>query len=544
MRRAVLALIITSAAGAVEPAAGSRSFTWAYCTAAPILGSVRIADVSGDGYDDIVVATYGQGPNPYQEGYIHVIDRFGSALPGWPVQTPSCIPATAGVGDLDGDGTQEIVVGDWLSLSVYRSDGSVYPGWPKWLTTYQSCCLEDVDGDGDLEIIHPQDDRLSVYHHHGATLPGWPYQCPESVTAPSVADIDGDGAPEIVAGTYQGPTSPDPFEVYAWELDGTVMPGFPFATSGTVKSTPAVADLEGDGVAEIIVAAYDDSGLDYLYALDHQGVVKPGWPVRAGAIRLSSPAVGDLDGDGRLDVVIGGGGGSTVYAYASDASLLSGWPVVLGVGAQINSGPVVGDVDSLHPGPEVVVKTQNAFFALHGDGTAVPGFPLLLSDQAHSGTTSPSPALADVDKDGGLELIAAACFDSVALWDMAGAPSEPSWWPSYKRDRSNTGAFPFAPWPLRWIDIQATGFGARLSWPRPLLASSYDIYRGTDAFFPMDQGHLIAAGWTFSYFIDPGSCGDPLVNYFYAVMPRNPWGSGPCSDRVGEFDWAAAAAGD
>ncbi len=540
---ALAVLVAPSLGGSREARQGSppRSFTWAYTTGAPILSSVKVGDVTGDGRSDLVITTYGQGPNPYQEGYVHIVAADGEPVPGWPVHTPACIPASAAIGDLDGDGSTEIVVGDWSALHVFRNDGTSYPGWPKPGTTYQSCCLEDLTGDGDLEIVHPQDTRLYVYRHDGSVLPGWPYVSVHSITAPSVADIDGDGQLEIVAGTYQGPVGPDPFEVYAWELDGTVMAGFPFVTSGVVKNSPAVADLEGDGTVEIVAAAYDTSGLDYLYVIDDTGALKPGWPVRAAAIRLSSAALGDLDADGRLDVVIGGGDGSTVYSFRAEGIPLDGWPVSLGLGLQINSGPVVADIDSLVPGPEVIVKTENAICALHGDGTAVSGFPKPLSDQGHTGTTSPAPAVEDTDGDGLSELIAASCYDSVVLWETWGHTSTFPWWPTYRRDPRNTGTFPFLPSGIAAIQIDAMGLGIRLSWQQALLATSYAVYRGTTAFFPPDQAHILVEGWVALFLIDPGASGNPSVNYYYVVVPRNAWGSGPVSDRVGEFDWTAVA---
>ena len=107
-------------------------------------------------------------------------------------------------------------------------------------------------------------------------------------------------------------------------------------------------------------------------------------------------------------------------------------------------------------------------------------------------------------------------------------------------DRSGTS---LPAWPVQTPScIPSAGFGARLSWSRPLLASVYNVYRGTDASFPVDEGHLIADGWPLTFLIDPGSCGDPSANYFHAIVPRNAWGCGPPSHRVGELDWGEAAA--
>src|SRR3989442_220630 len=80
-----------------------------------------------------------------------------------------------------------------------------------------------------------------------------------------------------------------------------------YHTSGpntVVHSSPAVADLDGDGRPEIVVATHP--GLLYVLRFDgHSLSVAPGWPRAVGAHIGSSPAVGDLDGDGTPEIVIG-----------------------------------------------------------------------------------------------------------------------------------------------------------------------------------------------------------------------------------------------
>jgi hypothetical protein len=61
---------------------------------------------------------------------------------------------------------------------------------------------------------------------------------------------------EIAAGTYEGPVGPDPFEVYVWEIDGSVVGGFPVSTSGVVKAAVALGDVDADDEVEIVATAY------------------------------------------------------------------------------------------------------------------------------------------------------------------------------------------------------------------------------------------------------------------------------------------------
>ncbi len=423
---------------------------WFYDTAAPCLSAVRIADVDGNGVKDIVVSTY-DPVNPYSAGRVYVIDINGNNLPGWPVTTVGPIPASPAIADIDNDGDMEVIVGSWSRAYVWNHDGTDYPGWPKYTGSYNSPTVADVDDDGDLEIIYTTTSkRLYVWHHDGSTLPGWPYVAPELVGSAAVADVDGDGVLEIAAGTYEGPVGPDPFEVYVWEIDGSVVPGFPVSTSGVVKAAVALGDIDADGEVEIVATAYHTSNNDYLYVWDAQGNLEAGWPVRATYIRLSSPALGDLDGDGDLEIVIGG-----LYptdfieelsAFHHDGSAVAGWPVILehsGSAGNINSSPVIADIDGNTDQVEAVVKVSNYFFAVHADGTLVDGFPYYLSDDNHSGTFSPSPAVGDLDDDGDVEYVFVSNHGKIAFFDEDYSFSEEfAFWPMFKHDPHNTGYLP------------------------------------------------------------------------------------------------------
>ena len=423
---------------------------WFYHTAAPCLSGVRIADVDGDGVKDIVLTTY-DPIDPYSAGRVYVIDINGNDLPGWPVTTVGPIPASPAVADIDNNGDMEVIVGSWSRAYVWNHDGTNYPGWPQYMGSYNSPAVADVDDDGDLEIIYTTTSkRLYVLDHDGSTLPGWPYVAPELVGSPAVADIDGDGSLEIAAGTYKGPVDEQPFEVYVWETDGSVVGGFPVSTSGVVKAAVALGDIDADGEVEIVATAYHTSNNDYLYVWDAQGNLEAGWPVRATYIRLSSPALGDLDGDGDLEIVIGGLYPTDfiekMFAFHHDGTAVAGWPVILdhsGSAGNINSSPIIADIDGNTDQVEVVVKVSNYFFALHADGTLVDGFPYYLSDENHGGTFSPSPAVGDLDGDGDVEYVFVSNYGKIEFFDEEHSFSEDlAFWPMFKHDAHNTGYLP------------------------------------------------------------------------------------------------------
>ena len=423
---------------------------WSFSLDAPMLSSLRFADLNNDGVFEIICTTYGPPPNPYDAGQIAVFDVNGSPFPGWPVITSSPIPATAAIGDVDGDDHLEIVVGDWSYMYVYSHDGFLLSGWPIANGISYSPALEDVDGDGDLEIIYPSGNSLYIRHGDGTLLDGWPVFAPETVGSPAIGDINDDGEKEIIAGTLSGPTNPDPYEVYVWNEDGSILSGFPVATSGVVKSTPAIGDVDNDGLLEIVVAAYDVSNDDFLYCWDNAGDLKPGWPVQAQYCRLSSPALGDADGDGDLEIFIGGLRTSPdwveiLYAYHHDGQPLENWPVELphdGGSGNINSSPVIAEIDGELSTPEIFVKTHDYIFGLNADGTYLDDFPYYLSDEDHSGTYSPSPAIGDLDNDGDADYLFASSNGTVVFVDGSGDyDRDLSFWPMYKQNQYSTSLY-------------------------------------------------------------------------------------------------------
>lgn len=418
---------------------------WMLFTSAPMLSSPKTADLEGDGSKEVILTTYAPGPDPYAFGLILVRRADGAPAPGWPVQTPGPIPATAAIGDVDNaDGDLEIVVGCWNQMHVLDPDGTELPGWPKTLSVTQAAALEDLDGDGDLEILVPVSSALYIFQHDGSFFPGWPNFAPDLIGSPSLANLDGDPEPEIVAGTWQGPVGLD-YEIYAWNLDGTILDGFPVTTSGVNKVPPALGDIDNDGMVEIVIPSYHDSDLDFLYAFDGTGAMEPGWPVRGERIRLSPPSLADIDGDGDLEVFIAGGDidnlDGYLYAFDHTGTSLPGFPQTLNR-SQVNSSPVVTDMDGDAGQFEIIVKNKDYFHGYHSDGSIITDFPFFLSDAGHTGTTSPTPCLDDLDGDGDIEAIFSATFDVTVMIDFPDVVDPRNLhWPTYKQDTQNRGFF-------------------------------------------------------------------------------------------------------
>ena len=422
---------------------------WIYDTQAPIFSGLKSADVNGDGVKEIVVSTFDTTDgNPYGAGLIYVLDTDGNNLTGWPKRIVGApIPATVSIGDVNQDGAMELVVGSWNQLFVFDYQGNNIPGFPKNLGTSVTATLYDLDKDGDLEIIYPSSNKnLYIFKYDGSSFAGWPQTLPEMPGSPAVADIDNDGEFEIVAGTFQGPVVPDPFKMYAWESDGSVISGFPVTLSGVIKSTPAIGDLDGDGSKEIVVISYDDTDEDSLYVFDASGNLRTGFPLGVTYARLSSPALGDIDGDGTLEILVGGWFTSKeiLYGFHQDGSVIQNFPVLLnhpGASGNINTSPLICDIDGDTTTVEMVVKTTDYIFAIHNDTTTVSGFPYFIDDENQSGTYGPSPLIDDFDNDGNVEYVFASITGKIHYFDMQFSYNKNfEFWNSYKHDMQNSGS--------------------------------------------------------------------------------------------------------
>jgi hypothetical protein len=218
--------------------------------------------------------------------------------------------------------------------------------------------VADINGDGIPDIVAPSyDSSVYAWSSNGPLL--WRHYLEDTLwSSPVVADIDNDGVPEIVLGgdIWAGNPFGVPEGGLVWVLrrDGSTYPGYPRSTpQQTVWSSPAVGDIDGDGNPDIVVGTgtnwADPRGrrVDAFRARD--GVNLAGWPVAVDGRVLGSPTLSDMDGDGKLEVTFASDGG-WVYAYNSAGIRLwrgcnAGLPDTCRPGYFANGGTVVADVD-------------------------------------------------------------------------------------------------------------------------------------------------------------------------------------------------------
>lgn len=161
-------------------------------------------------------------------------------------------------------------------------------------------------------------------------------------------------------------------------------------TGGAVSAGPALGDLDADGRQEIVFGS-DDGVLRVVNGGDGSLL----WSDSVEAAVVAAPAIGDFDSDGRLDVAVGVSDG-TVWAWDGE----SGVPLWTdGLGAAVSGGVTVGDVD-MDGRLELIVGTAaGAIAALNGEDGSVLWTVMLPA------AVSGAPALGDVDGDGFQEVV-------------------------------------------------------------------------------------------------------------------------------------------
>lgn len=303
----------------------------------PFVEAVASGDVDGDGRKDVVVAL-GYDSDPEHANHLGVFHQQpgGGLGPAQWIALPSatgCRPTSVAVGDVNGDGRQDVVVAEYgCGVEVFLQDGAGVLQPATFLPSAQSYQVRvaDFDGDGrqDLLALGWSDTTARLWRQSGtgtlveAALPAIITQGWGQV---AIGDLDGDGRPDFAVTSGQGDHA-HALGVVLQRSDGSFMPPqyVPGSRAGALFPGVAIGDIDGDGRAEL-VAAIDEQRIG-VWRVDSGVLVKLRDIVVAdGAAQM---AVADINGDGRKDLIVlrtmGTSPGLQIHLQQADGSLGAG----------------------------------------------------------------------------------------------------------------------------------------------------------------------------------------------------------------------------
>ena len=413
--------------------------------------SVAVRDVNGDGKQDLLVANTCVIDSPFNcvNGSVGVLlgNGDGTFQAAVSYGSDGTGAASVAVRDVNGDGKPDVLVanacgnnGNYgcmigsVGVLLGHGDGTFRAAVNYTSGGYEpdSVAVGDVNGDGnpDLVVASQCDNSgncngvvgVLLGNGNGAFQPVVIYDSGGyQAQSVAVADVNGDGKPDLVVANVcasSNCTNGGVVGVLLGNGDGTFQAAMSYGSGGQEAESVAVADVNGDGKPDLVVANGDGSVGVLLGNGD--GTFQSAMSYGSGAASASSVAVADLNGDGKPDLVVANSCASSDCAHGSVGVLLGNGNGTFQVAVPYSSGGLYTDAvvlgDLNRDGKlDLVLASEYATSSVtngavgvllgNGDGTF----------QAAVITSTPTPlegirslALADFDGDGKLDLAVGA----------------------------------------------------------------------------------------------------------------------------------------
>ncbi len=266
---------------------------------------------------------------------LHASHGHGSAAvsPTWEifvVRGAPCAASSAGALDVNGDGHADVAVASAIPGSAFLflgGDTGIQPT-PISLQANASAVgrAGDVDGDGYGELLVGSGSELLVFPggpSGTAVTPAHTLPWPGAAFA-AIGDFDGDGYGDVIVAD---PANARALLYFGSRAGLAVSPGVvlraPQRGIGFAASVAAAGDIDGDGRGDVVVGAPDaagGAGRAYVYRAGCSGatpyaVLAPPDDTASGGFGSSVAGAGDVDGDGQADIAVGALRGNRVYVF-------------------------------------------------------------------------------------------------------------------------------------------------------------------------------------------------------------------------------------
>ena len=376
-----------------------------------LISSAAIIDLDNDGVDEIVSSDKG--------GFIHVFEMDGSEWVNdqFPFETGDQNWGSPAVGNLNGstgvvisskngqiyytDSSENSIIG-----SIFNSGGFVTA----------TPALGDIDGDGFDEIIFGQyggSERIYAINLDGSNVNGFPYDLDQKVQrGVALSDFNNNDKVDIVVGT-------DDEFIHLIYDDGSL--GWSYETGGDIRVAPTVLELN-TGEKIILAGSKDDN----FYGLNSDGSLR--FMIETDDDISTEASVIDIDGTGSI---IFFASGDHVYAVQSNGQAYGNWP--MDVGSDVISSITFSLIDGQLIAMFGDDSGQAHAYTLNGD--AYNNFPI-----SYDFPFKGSPTILDTDGDGDLEFIVGSTQTLTSI-DIKESGDNTNFWNTHRANMKRNGHY-------------------------------------------------------------------------------------------------------
>jgi FtsP/CotA-like multicopper oxidase with cupredoxin domain len=378
--------------------------------------AIAVGDLNGDNRPDIVATE--QGSN-----FISILLAASSG--GFGAETRVTVgntPVSVAMGDLNGDSKLDLVVGNYSSNSVSvllgNGDGTFTSKPDLTALSGPSAVLGDLNRDGKLDLVsvNSGSNNVSVFFGlgDGTFSAKTDYATGASPNSVAIGDLDGDAVPDLIV-TNNGSAT---ISVLLGNDSGTFPTRHDFSV-GSGAYGLAVSDLNGNCVPDVAVANYTGNNVSVLLDYDPTSAAFASRTDFPTGNNPSVVAIGDLNGDGKPDIVTPNDGSYTVSVLLNDGAAGFTNRTDIATGRR-PLGMAIADVNADGRRDLVVGAYDDLLISifLNGTGGFAPKTAFAAGDHPYSA------AIGDLDGDGKQDLAVADNFSnrvSVLIGNGAGA---------------------------------------------------------------------------------------------------------------------------
>ena len=357
--------------------------------------------------------------------------------------------------DIDADSDQDLFVGNKQGkICFFRNDGTIHsPLWVRVTDFYDSIdvgaesvpVFVDIDADSDFDLfVGKEDGFMNFYRNMGTKKTSiWNLVSPAydsidvgAYSVPGFADLDADGDLDLLIGEEEGNVN------FYRNIGSNTIPQWKmisaFYNSIDVgrRSAPAFVDIDGDSDLDLFIG--ENEGKIFFYKNDGS-IYLPSWTkvtenylfMDMGA--FSKPALADIDGDGDQDLFVGDDEGNINFYKNEETTAITSWNKItenyFAIEAGDYSSPAFADVDGDGDLDLFIGKKDGTIDFYENIGTGDSALWIFVSDQYNLIDVGgyASPTFVDIDGDSVLDMFIGQIYGKIYFYRNAGTPQIPFW---------------------------------------------------------------------------------------------------------------------